>query len=193
MTGVMEFVGGLLSLLRKFKKLFKGTDTKTVAASVVATVLTVAILGGGYLLVNHGLVSSTREVDLGGLDLGGYCASYNYGDNDQNSCSSAIDLSKARSWTWGAPMRAEVTGVYSTGCYPVSQPTKKVGGIRNMQGYCAYVFPDSAGVQATSPGGKWACRTSIDKGAACAWQYQKQGLKARQVGGLWHCYIREKS
>ncbi|MDI5972681.1 hypothetical protein POF50_025620 [Streptomyces sp. SL13] len=191
MTEPLGIAGTVLGLLGKVKGLFEGSDKKTLVTSMLTAVLTVAVIAAGYLVVGHHATPGSQEVKLGGLDLGGYCASYSYDDNDEDFCSSAIDLDKACSWQWSTPLRAKGTGIDSTQCY--SSSGKRRGGIKDMTGYCEATFKGSADVEASSVGNKWVCRTKIDKAAACDWQYQKNDPLAREEGGLWYCYARAKA
>lgn len=190
MAEPVSTASAFVTLLKTVIEAIKGLDPKTVVVMMVVF----AIAAGGYLTADHKLFTSSHWTSLGGLDLDDYCASYHYKTTTVDACSSPVDLNIACSWTWSTPMRAVVNGTYSTRCYTNSKPPVYKGGISDMDGYCRSAFQHSAGVRAVPSGSKsWVCRTDIDKGVACAWQYQKQGLEARKDNELWHCYARDDS
>jgi hypothetical protein len=190
---ILGVLSAILGMAGKLRELVMGVN-KVVLTSVVAAVSTTVVLVGGYLLVVHlnGPAASGLQ-QLGGLDFARYCESYGYQTNDQDSCSSDIDLNKACSWQYNQDdLHYRFTSdVYSAECYTAKQ--ELLGGISNMLGYCRTTFKSSADVRPAVVGQgtqkRWVCSTGINKKIACNWQYQKEGVKAIETRGLWGCYV----
>jgi hypothetical protein len=158
--------------------------------TVLSTLLALAIIIAGILAFS----AANNLTVVGGLDLAGYCKSYQYDTNTEDSCSSRIDLNAACNFDHGRTDLHLVFGSASPEsgvCYPPSGPAP--GGIRNMTGYCQHLYQNSRTVIATVVDSTWVCQTTIDKNLACTWQYQKSGLTARNDSGGWNCYQRRFS
>ncbi|WP_199044120.1 hypothetical protein [Glycomyces salinus] len=192
MAEPLSFVGTILSLAAKAKEIVAGVDKKLLIASTLAVTVTTVILGGIYFiyLKTPAGVDTPESPTLGGLDLAKYCSSYNYEENDDRFCTAEIDLDDACSWQYDAPdLIAEVeSGPYSGDCR--DPQGESLGGISDMPGYCKANFRGSLEVEASvvEEEEKWVCRTEINMGLACTWQYQKENLQAREEGGIWNCY-----
>lgn len=189
MAEPLSFVGTILSLAAKAKKIVVGVDGKVLITATVAVAATAIVLGGLYYQYGRTGPPVDDPQPLGGLDLAEYCESYNYEENDDKFCSSLIDLDKACSWQHDTPdLIAEIdSGPYSARCY--DSQGESFRGIRDMPGYCEATFKESIEVEATVVQEEyWVCRTEINKNLACTWQYQKENLKAREEGGIWSCY-----
>lgn len=189
MTEPASTASAFLILLKSIVEAIKDLDLKTVIVMTVAF----AMVAGGYLTADHKLLSSSHWTNLGGVDLGEYCASYGYEHNSEDACYSPINMDAACAWSWGMPMRAQMSGLYSTKCFTLTNPPVYKGGVSKISQYCKHLLPHSADVVGAVSGKSWICREDINKGAACAWQFQKQGLEARKDHDTWLCYGRADS
>ncbi|MGW2189681.1 hypothetical protein [Streptomyces sp. NPDC001719] len=185
MARIWDIAGVILGLLGKIKNLFEGSDKKVLVTSVITSSVTAAVFIGGYLLMNHH--PRDNDVKLGGMDLVNYCKHYGYGNNDEDFCSSPVDLKKACISQHPDKGVTTVTGshAYDRDCHSPSGP---VGSIDVPQ-YCKDTFPKNVGVQAYAMGDDWVCRMKIDKEAVCIWSYPKKDIQARKnEDGNWYCY-----
>ena len=139
---------------------------------------------------------SPKAIPLGGVDLAQYCKSLDYdtndGENNEEFCSSNINLDEACNWqherddlhlTFNRDNDPE-----SGFCYDSQKD--QIGGIRDMLGYCKFEN-NSPDVKAEVVNGDWTCRTRMDMGLVCSWQYEKRAVEARYEEGTWQCYERE--
>ncbi len=139
---------------------------------------------------------SPKAIPLGGVDLAQYCKSLDYdtndGENNEEFCSSNINLDEACNWqherddlrlTFNRDNDPE-SGI----CYDSQED--QIGGISDMLGYCKFEN-NSPDVKAEVVNGDWTCRTKIDMGLVCSWQYEKRAVEARYEEGTWQCYERE--
>jgi hypothetical protein len=145
---------------------------------------------GGYLVANR-----TGEVEkLGGVDLSGYCTSYNFAGAKGMGCESKIDLGDACDKRWnreGDSMKfAEANDPNSGVCHTATgHNTQK--GVDNLPQYCQQMYPLAPRVDAVPvPPHSWVCRTSIDPTLVCNWRYQSRDAVARMTADKkkWECY-----
>ena len=77
-------------------------------------------------------------------------------------------------------------------CYNPTTHVRYSAGISNMAGYCA-TLTTMAGVTATAANldykNTWVCQVAINMSLACDTQNNRTNLVARQVNGIWMCYI----
>jgi hypothetical protein len=144
---------------------------------------------GGYLIAK----GTGDAVKLGGVDLSGYCSSYDFTGPKDMGCESGIDLGDACDKRWsrhGDSMRFTDPDDQTSGvCYTASgRDTTK--GVDNLPDYCRQKYPLSTRVTAVSRAPHhWFCRADIDPVLMCSWRYQSRDAVARlNPGGQWECY-----
>jgi hypothetical protein len=152
--------------------------------------ISTGLMFGGYLVANK-----TGEMEkLGGVDLSGYCTSYDFAGTKGMGCESKIDLGDACDKRWdenGHSMKfADANDPNSGKCYTADgRNTGK--GIDNLSQYCQQLYKLAPDVDAvpTPPYG-WVCRTSIDPTLVCNWRYQSREAVARMTSDTkkWECY-----
>ncbi|MEW1839865.1 hypothetical protein AB0392_18135 [Nonomuraea angiospora] len=154
---------------------------------LLAAALVCALVGFGIF---WGFRLARPSVNLGGVDLADSCKLLKYETNDLDSCSSRIDLQAACNWQYDRTdliFRFSSDSPESGMCY-VSTDLERVGGIKNMQGYCRHAYSPSTIVEATKVNNVWTCREAIDMKLACRVLYRLDGVEARNENGVWHCY-----
>ncbi|MVZ99509.1 hypothetical protein F8568_003775 [Actinomadura sp. LD22] len=133
-----------------------------------------------------------KEHEVGGVNLSDYCNTYNYKQNDQKSCFSKLPLDKACEWhykTAGTLPHRMVMGTSSTSGVCYDSKNRRLGGTKDLPGYCRYLYPRNANVEAVPISRNvWICRVPIDMSLACSWEYQKRDIVARRTNGNWSCY-----
>ena len=185
----------LLEVMTKVKLYLKGPKRKR-ALLLFGVVVVAAITTFSLNSISpNDIPPSPKNIPLGGVDLALYCQSLNYSTNDEGNnedfCSSNIDLKKACGWQHkrdDLDIRFSENNDPKSGiCY--DPQGEKIGGISNMLGYCQNVFERSPKVRATVVNNKdWTCRTKIDMGLVCTSQYQRRDVVARNDEGTWQCY-----
>jgi hypothetical protein len=185
----------LPDMITKVRIYFKGPKQK-IALLLFGVVVVAAITTFSLNFISpNDIPPSPKNIPLGGVDIAQYCQSLDYSTNDEESnedfCSSNIDLDKACGWQYARDdlhIRFSGNDDPESGiCYDPQE--NQIGGISDMRGYCQDVFQKrSPDVKAAVVNGDWTCRTKIDMGLVCTWQYQKKDLVARNDEGTWQCY-----
>ncbi|MEB8344338.1 hypothetical protein [Streptomyces endophyticus] len=163
---------------------------KAILVFVVAGAISTGLTLGGYLMAHR----TSEAKELGGVDLSGYCASYEFKGAQQMGCQSPINLGDACDKRWDREddtMKFTDPNDPNSGvCITASgRDTKK--GVDNLPGYCHHKYPLTHKVTArSSPPHSWVCRTSVDPTLVCSWQYQSRDAVARKddADKQWKCY-----
>ncbi|MGW2146085.1 hypothetical protein ACWCOT_17395 [Nonomuraea bangladeshensis] len=183
LTQVLEILKELVGELSKAVK-----NARAWVKVLLAAALSCALVGAGVV---WGIkLAGPPDTALGGVDLASSCIALNYETNDQQFCSSRIDLKAACNWQYSRTdlaFRFTSASAESGVCYaPGKRP---LGGIADMRGYCKYAFRPSISVDAANVNNIWTCREKIDMNLACQLRYRRyEGVEARNEDGVWQCY-----
>ncbi|WP_329036130.1 hypothetical protein OIE71_24680 [Streptomyces sp. NBC_01725] len=162
---------------------------KALLVFVVVGAMSTGLTFGGYLIAN-----GTGEAEkLGGVDLTGYCTSYNFAGAKGMGCESKIDLGDACDKRWnreGDSMKFTDPNDPNTGVCYTATGTNTQKGVDNLPQYCQQVYQLAPKVDAvSSPPRDWVCHTKIDPTLVCNWRYQSSDAVARMnADKKWECF-----
>ncbi|MFC9534382.1 hypothetical protein ACFVFJ_44810 [Streptomyces sp. NPDC057717] len=167
---------------------------KAVLVFVAAGSISTGLMLSAYLIAQQ----TSEAKELGGVDLSGYCTSYEFKGTQGMGCQSPIDLGVACDKRWdreGDTMRFTDPKDPDSGvCFTASgRNTKK--GVDNLPEYCRAKYPLNDKVTArSSPPHKWVCRTPVDPTLVCSWHYQSRDAVARKddADEQWKCYEQKR-
>ncbi|MFI6347783.1 hypothetical protein [Streptomyces sp. NPDC050560] len=192
MGNAFSLIQSLFDALGKIGEFLSNSSkqTRVVLAVVAAVLAAVGLLVAGHFM-KAPWSSPAAERDLGGVDVAGYCDSYGFDSGSIENCEARINLGDACDWQYGmkgAHIAFGSKDPHSGVCY--TEKDRRLGGIKDMDGYCARRFKDSADVTSRPEGSRtWICETGVEMKLVCGWQYQKVVVTAhRNSGGNWRCY-----
>jgi hypothetical protein len=145
------------------------------------------------------------SASLGGMSLTEYCSTlgsqgaqgaqgFAVADSG-TTCVQRINLDLACGFqyqTAGLVARFTSSDPDSAICYNPATKVTYSAGISNMTGYCmTLTTKDGVTATAANPDYKneWVCQVAINMNLACDSQYNQTNLVARQVKGIWICYV----
>jgi hypothetical protein len=182
---IVGIVAGIITVLVDGREIHwpewvKGKKwSKAILVFVVVGAVSTGLTFGGYLIANR-----TGELEkLGGVDLTGYCTSFNFAGAKEMGCESKIDLGDAcdkRFNRVGDSMEFTDPNDPNSGvCYTATGRNTE-SGVDNLSQYCQQMYPLALKVKSvSSPPHNWVCRTSIDPTLVCSWRYQSRDAVAR--------------
>ncbi|REF00569.1 hypothetical protein [Thermomonospora umbrina] len=158
---------------------------------IIYGVIPIALVSAGIFVGAKYLSPEPPEPPPLGLDLNGYCQSYDLKYANE-TCAQDLDLRQACEGQYG-PNKHTVdfnpNDKYSAKCLRPDQ-REPVGGIVNISDHCKkkYLNVVNVGAWFDDKAKKWLCRFKIDYSAACVWRYGTSDLKARRAeDGTWNC------
>jgi hypothetical protein len=193
MDKLLEFLGSLLELL--WGPLVKFVKNHSKATLIIVGIIAVvaAFMAGSFFKLT-GWHSKGEEKSLGGVDLAGYCGSYDFASGNGKKCFSKIDLNDACNWQYSQTgMRIAFTSSSPLSGICYTRNNEKLHGIDRMDDYCKLHYRSSIDV-ASKPVGKrtWLCQTTVDMNLVCNWKWQKIDVVARRDdAGNWKCYEKD--